>query len=703
MRLRKLEIKDMFPFGHAKLNLFESDLALIIGDNDEAGKESNGSGKSSLFDSIAYALFGKIVRKVPVEHLVRFGQKQGKIVLSFELDGKVYRIRRYRGANNALEFHVKESDGIKDLTGKTVTQTQGIIEETIGMDFETFRAVAYFGQHDVSVFAQGSSKDRLQIVGRLLRLDALDGAAKVARRLAGDVEKDRVRLQAQRERADASRSEIDADACRIEIQNCDASLDTWTEESQSAGAKYEVLGEWNRLLSERDAFTVRLSDILSEWNDERKKLRDRIGSLRGKAKTLPKIKKEIDELGEVIEPLEALKGEKDSLEVKISQGQQRFSQADGKKKALEAERAEILEALDLEGADCPTCGQKIGKAAITALKEKAAEKDREAVELGKKMKVIRGRLREGAAKILELNESIDKLEIQKGSLTRLRLSQQEAEGAEEQIRQTEIDLDEKKKRYEGKRDGLRAERKKVKSAIKKVDDGQNDLVDRMEGLREKQRGADAEIRILTGRRATMVEKIDASKKLDKEVERYDERLIDLNAKHAIYSYWAEGFPRIKLLIVDSFLPEFERAVNEHLAKLMPQVQVRFETLVPKKGRNAGYMEKFEIFIADIHTGREQPWDSWSGGEKKRVALALYLGLNAVASRAMESKIGFLMLDEVLADLDQTGRDLALELFEEERRGQRSILIVSHIPDIHTRFDNVITVVKRRGVSTVRAG
>ena len=63
MRLRKLEIKDMFPFGHAKIDLSKFDLALIVGDNDEEGKDSNGSGKSFIFDSIACALFGKMMRK----------------------------------------------------------------------------------------------------------------------------------------------------------------------------------------------------------------------------------------------------------------------------------------------------------------------------------------------------------------------------------------------------------------------------------------------------------------------------------------------------------------------------------------------------------------------------------------------------------------------------------------------------------------
>ena len=220
-------------------------------------------------------------------------------------------------------------------------------------------------------------------------------------------------------------------------------------------------------------------------------------------------------------------------------------------------------------------------------------------------------------------------------------------------------------------------------------------------MKREREKADAEIRVLTETKATYIERLGQVANLKEEAQLYDEQHTDLSGAYAINAYWSEGFSRIKLLIVDSFIPEFERAVNRYLGKLAPQVQVRFETLVPKKGRDAGYMEKFEIYIKDIHTGRESPWDAWSGGEKKRVALALYLGLNAVASTAIESKIGFLLLDEVLADLDQTGRELALDMLEEERRGERTIFLISHLPGIQNKFEDVITVVKRRGVATVR--
>lgn len=707
MRLRKLEIKDMFPFGHAKIDLSKFDLALIVGDNDEEGKDSNGSGKSFIFDLIAYALFGRIMRKIPVEKHVRYGTTQGKVILSFELDGTLYRIRRYRGANNALEFHSKHNGEMKDLTSKTPTQTQGIIEEVIGMDFDTFRAVTYFGQKDISVFADGTSKERLAIIGKLLRLEILDGAAKIARDRLREVEGSVSRIQSLRDRVEAELDKIDPDACRIEIKNADANLEMLDGQLRSTEAKREKLSKLNTLISEIEEISEEHNTLKREWGRERDKLGDRIKELNTCAEGLPALVQKIVALTETIKPLDSMKADKEELEGKVSTASQRFSTAKGRRDALESERETILKVLDLEGSACPTCGRKVDKVAAQAVRARAEEIDAEAVTYSDKMKTIRGRMSEGAKAVLALKQEIDKLEIKKNSLTRLKIERESAKGADGQIAQIKGDIEERGKVYRDKSEKLTKRKKEIRVEIKTwgISEGMSvRAYVNSEGtaLKTEREKIDAEIRLLTETRATYVERLGQVSNLSEELELYDDQLAELSTTFRTNAYWSEGFPRIKLLIVDSFIPEFEHAVNGYLAKMAPQVQVRFETLVPKKGRDAGYMEKFEIFIRDIHTGRESPWDAWSGGEKKRVALALYLGLNAVASTAIESKIGFLLLDEVLADLDQTGRELTLDLLEEERRGQRTIFLISHLPGIQNKFEDVITVVKRGGIATVRS-
>jgi len=700
MRLRKLHVTNMFPYGDAKVDLQGYDLALIVGDNDEEGKDSNGSGKSFLLDAIALAMFGKVIRKIPVDHWVRFGQTQGRIILSFDLGGARYRIRRYRGANNALEFHRRSKGETADLTAKTATLTQKAIEQVIGMDFDTFRAIAYFGQKDVSVFAEGTSKDRLQIVGTILRLGLLDDAAKIARDRMREAEQEYGSIGAVLERDRKELELLDPDRAEREVAECKEQIVKHEGLLEEAERELERVSQIRAALVRLEDAEAQVETIKSDWRRDRDKYNQRIQAAKDQSAKLDEYRQQVQELEQAVAPLPGLREEKDAVEAKVGQARQRYSTYEGQRNTIQKEREAILQALDLEGGVCPTCSQMIGTDAVASLKEKAQMKDDAAGDLLRKMKKIRSRIEEAAGDVLKLKERIDQLEIQRGNLERARLALNEAEGADRHVKQLESDL--AARRSDAKEAVAKLEAKiatiqgdlpegmgpdAVDQVTAKFATQKSDSTHRLRNLREQKARCESEIR--------------SAERLRAEIEDHEREGERLKAIHATAGYWVDGFPRIKLLIVDSFIPEFERAVNKYLSMLAPTVQMRFDTLVPKKGSNAGYMERFEIFIRDIHTGRESPWDSWSGGEKKRVALALYMGLNLVASKAMESRIGFLMLDEVLADLDATGRELAMDLFQQEKRGNRQILLISHLPGIHSRFDDVITVVKRNGVATIR--
>lgn len=708
MKLRKLAIKNMLPFGEAKIDFSKYGMLLIAGDNGTPGTDSNGSGKSAVLDLIAWALFGKLLRKIPKDDVIRYGCTNGQVVLSFSIGDEVYRVRRYRGANNRVEFAKKaQAAGLPpiDLTAKTPTETQAEIEGVIGMDFDTFRSVAYFGQRDVSVFADGTSADRLKIVGKILRIHIVERAAKLARDRAARFQETCDRAAALKERATEALQETFGGSAREglegELERLQEALPGLEDELEE---KHKVLG--------RVARAAELRAEADEWQEELDERRgQRVEELDELNKTRVADEEKAGELGALEERLDAVLAEADkvvreypenSIDLAIEAAQEAVTGSQAKiasyqanRKSLDSRRRKLLGVLDREDSVCPTCRRVIDVDAGEAIEAVAAELDEKSQGHSRNIKVRKRKLTEQAQVALRLQEEKRRLVDLKEQGRGLQSQVEGAKAAGEHLAAVTAQAEVRRDYHKERITVAKAKLLEAQEACKGLPTGESDismLKDEVELAKRRVHDASSEIGSLT-------ERLSQAEALVAEIDRHQEDIVELGYEIKRARYWADGFPRIRLLVVDSFIPEFEAEVNRYLERLFPSVRVRFETVVPlKKG---GTDEKFEIFITDLETGRESSWDSWSGGEKKRMALALYLGLNAVASRAMESRIGFLMLDEVLADLDVTGRQAVLELFEAEREQDRSIVLISHLPGIQQSFPDVLTVVKRDGIASVR--
>ena len=90
MRFLKLKAKNFLSYDKLDFE-FKNGVHLVIGENkDSLISESNGSGKSALFEGIIYALFGKTFRDVKKK-----GTNGAGVALEFELDGNKYKFIRY--------------------------------------------------------------------------------------------------------------------------------------------------------------------------------------------------------------------------------------------------------------------------------------------------------------------------------------------------------------------------------------------------------------------------------------------------------------------------------------------------------------------------------------------------------------------------------------------------------------------------------
>ncbi len=183
-RIGKVHYKNFCPFEDVTFDFDHPGLTVIEGlIEGKRGCDSNGAGKSFLFDGPAWALFGRCIReKYTGDAVVRLGAKGGCSVEVEVIGGKnkikVIRYRKHPTNVNHVYLYVNG----KNRSRGTDPATTLAIEQLIGMDFTSFcNSVAFGVREDVKTFFSATDKDRKKVLERILGLERYAQAERVAR------------------------------------------------------------------------------------------------------------------------------------------------------------------------------------------------------------------------------------------------------------------------------------------------------------------------------------------------------------------------------------------------------------------------------------------------------------------------------------------------------------------------------------------
>ncbi len=176
----------------------------------EFGKGANllvgvmGSGKSSVFDAVSFALFGSFPalesRKLKLEDIIRFGEKRARVELSFLWKNKKYSIIR-EIEKNKTDARIYEDGKLVDKGQNAVTS---YVENLLNIDYDLFTRAVYSEQNNISYFLNLPPAKRKEEIDRLLGLDRFEKAAKgatlVANRLKKEIEREKLLLNEKNEK-----------------------------------------------------------------------------------------------------------------------------------------------------------------------------------------------------------------------------------------------------------------------------------------------------------------------------------------------------------------------------------------------------------------------------------------------------------------------------------------------------------------------
>jgi DNA repair protein SbcC/Rad50 len=699
VRLIDIKIDNFKTFGkgqHVDFTKYSDDEPiLIIGENrDEGGMDSNGAGKTTLLDAIAWAIFGRVPDSDSVDDIVHYGETACKVQLRIDDQGKELSIVRARksGGKSHLAWFI---DG-EDDTRRTTTQTQQAILNYFGIlennkhFFNDFLNTTYFSMDAMRSFAGkgASNTERIGLISRFLNLAVLDKALGKARVLFNNLKGDIDRLEG---RIDLLQGKIEdslsPEEAQSKLDETRSDLLVFQGEVKNLRKKIKGMEELKDVQSQIDSATEAINMSENQLASLLETYTDQIEQLLKDQKELKNIEAEIQLIVDYLQESDSVSWQArvDLLDDHLSKGTQVLNQI--------SSRVDIIKIQLRKQQSCPECHELLmvdGTGSIKAfdaktLEDEKIEKEGKQIEVRKKWTKFDTERTGVRARLTEFNEKSRKLSTLNANLARI----QEAPVKIERL---------KEQRKEKKKASAQfvAKQQKVKTTLElrlKTKGGfDSELLSGMESELSLNETKAQKHQEQIGRYEIIIRAIDADTKELKTAKANLQGFLD---KQAGYSFWKSGFPAIRRWMIDSFLPAFEEQTNHFLHKMEVSFRVRFDTQREKK---SGEMkDEFDISIID-REGNKRPLEGYSGGESKRIGICVGFSLRELTLDRGYSNFNFLLLDEVVDTLDETGIG---EFFGLLHSISGMKFVITHTSDLKTRFQRVIKITKEDGISSVK--
>jgi DNA repair exonuclease SbcCD ATPase subunit len=191
IKIKELTVRNFMSVGNQTqgVNFGQENLTLVLGENlDQGGDDSgsrNGTGKTTIVNSLSYALFGNALTNIKKDNLINKINNKGMLVtLAFEKDGTDYRIERGRKPN-ILKFYVNDQEqetAESDDAQGDMRETQKDLDDLLGMSHDMFKHIVALNTY-TEPFLSMRANDQRVIIEQLLGITLLSEKAETLKEL----------------------------------------------------------------------------------------------------------------------------------------------------------------------------------------------------------------------------------------------------------------------------------------------------------------------------------------------------------------------------------------------------------------------------------------------------------------------------------------------------------------------------------------
>ena len=172
INFKRIKFSNFFSFKYADIDLTNRGYTIVKGVNNNPidNSQSNGSGKSSIWEAISYALTGTTIRGV--KDVVNNKGDDGAIVeLEFDIDNDHYRVCRYKDTKE-FKTDLKIYINGEDKSGKGIRDSEKLLAQYIpDLNAQLIGSVIVLGQGLPQRFTNNTPSGRKEILEKLSKSD----------------------------------------------------------------------------------------------------------------------------------------------------------------------------------------------------------------------------------------------------------------------------------------------------------------------------------------------------------------------------------------------------------------------------------------------------------------------------------------------------------------------------------------------------
>jgi DNA repair exonuclease SbcCD ATPase subunit len=674
----------MFSYGYCDtVNVLNKGLVNLVGVNEDKGGDSNGSGKSSLFNSICELLFMENPTGEKGDSIVNsvWGKGMAGRLHFTNWNNENYRITYCRNWKDQQHYSVDndnktvyvgtslfldryEDGSWRDCRGAGIPDTHKKILSLVGMSYQRFLSICYMSNRIGDQFLRGTNKDRVDILSGVTGVEDWDKI-----------------LEESRSRRKVLQTRIDTLVNKIAFEN--GASQTLKEQLQNAKAF-----DWSTHI---DGLTNKFNDAKEGFHITQAKLGQityQIDEIKS-AKESTSAKKNIDDLMISTNDLanNLKKAEADlgrPISVKDDQGllndfssiANRLGEARGSLSTFLGSSASIIDVIN-----CPTCDTKISK-------DKKAHLQQRIISL------------EEDVKSLEISYVSAQESIKKDRESKQRDAQKQKKQLSEKVAKIRADIEEKRLLILKERENLSSFDSEISSLQGTLLLLNNELnIYKSEGnkIKAQLESANANLKNIEALSNSISEKDRQAGLLETESKKIQE-------EQNIYTWLIENIPYIKLHKLSVSMAEISGIVNNYFANMGDSIRISitsFEEKTKKRGAaDIKDLMKSEVKVEIIDGKKNISPKLYSDGEIGKVSMAVIRALHEMAKKFGQG-CNIMMMDEVFSFIDVNNSQRISQVISKFMK-KGTVFLTDNSGRVNdlVKFDNVWTVRKKNGCTTV---
>ena len=699
MILKNLTLKNFRKFKSSTIE-FPDGVTGIIG--------LNGVGKSTIFEAIAWVLYGSVAARTSADQIKRQGALDSdpcRVELEFIFEDDKYRIMREMSGKHLSTSATATVNG--KIAATSAEDVSKYIQKKLGMDFKSFFTSIFAKQKELNALSSMNASERRPLILKMLGIDSLDVVVK-------EIKSDKKDKDALIERLNQEliyeNGKEKIDIYKVEIKNFEKEeeeinkiikqskertltfkkeLKTLEKNCLDGKKEYETINERKEKLAEKKT----LFENKTKLQEEIKNLNDKIFE---RQKIIEKEKKKLDNFKNLEIDIKSTRKRLDEIDIKIENSVKKIEQKKTLVDRIKKDIADInskkknIEKLGPD-AKCPTCERILSDQHDVLLKKFKNEQYKNEKEIDIFLKEIKKEQGEKDKFTREQQALHKKREYLQNQLREKEKIETTVDNISVEIRRETAEIGIKNSKLK-KIGVITFDIKEFENVKKQVEVFYKKYQSLVEVLGEKKDG-------LAALNLDFEKKEGEKKLLSQEIKNLKEKITQLD------KFKKQISEEKKMVYYLGMLGEVMASFRIHLiSRIRPTLSTYssdfFERLTDGKYKELELDEDYNLLVYD--NGNAYGIERFSGGEEDLANLCLRLAISEVITERAGGVFNFIILDEIFGSQDMFRRQNIMKALRGLSSKFRQIFLITHVDDVKNDMENIIFVTENEdGISTVK--